>query len=321
MSEFIKTKTYNHLAVITLDRPEALNALNHQMINTLKDHLTRWKSDDSIERIFIHGKGRAFCAGGDIRDLYHNGITHIEKSIRYFRDEYHLNQLIYHYPKPYIAYLDGMTMGGGVGISLHGSHRIATPSLTFAMPETKIGFFPDIGSRYHLTRLMPGIGLYLALSSHSLTAEQTMKLGITTHIAQGNRAEAIIESLSKKSCIHEALNAFQIKLPEKPELDPTLLRCYENDSLNEIYMALKKVDPEQAQELSLKSLFSLQTTFKSYQEAINQSFDDVIEQDLEIAKSCLAHPDFYEGIRALLIDKDKKPLWEKQLNSSLLSSL
>jgi enoyl-CoA hydratase/carnithine racemase len=314
MSEFIKTNFYNQVAVITLDRPEALNALNHDMILTLKERLTRFKKDDSIQCVFIHGNGRAFCAGGDIRDLYYHGINNIEKSMRYFRDEYRLNQLIYHYPKPYIAYLDGITMGGGVGISLHGSHRIATPHFSFAMPETKIGFFPDIGSRYHLTRLRDSIGLYLALSSHSLTAGQAKKLGLSTHLTESNQAKSIIEALAKHTCINDALKLFEIEIPEEPELSSDLLRCYEHDSLVDIYDALKKVDPNLAKDLSQKSLFSLEITFQSYQDAIGQGFDDIIEEELEITHLCLAHPDFYEGVRALLIDKDKNPRWKKRLN-------
>lgn len=320
MSEFIKTNIVGKVAVIYLDRPKALNALNHEMINTLKDYLNTWKEDDSIELVFIHGNGRAFCAGGDIRSLYENGRDDIEASVQYFRDEYSLNQLIHHYPKPYVSYLDGITMGGGVGISLHGSHRIATPNFLFAMPETKIGFFPDIGARFNLTRLKHYFGLYLALSANSIATETALKLGIATYCCKEDKADDIINKLAASGTIDDALQPFQTTCKTEVNVDTEILACYQHDSIESIATALQELGTESSlklyNDMQNKSYFSLQGTFQSYQDAIGLDFDQVIEEDLEIAKQFLSHPDFYEGVRAMLIDKDKNPAWVEALLSS-----
>ncbi len=319
MSEFIKTDVVGKVAVIYLDRPGALNALNHDMINTLKDQLNAWKENNAIQMVFIHGNGRAFCAGGDIRSLFENGIDNIEKSVQYFRDEYSLNQLIHHYPKPYISYLDGITMGGGVGISLHGSHRIATPNFLFAMPETKIGFFPDIGARYELTQLPHYFGLYLALSANTIQAGSALELGIATHCCQENKADDIIQALASSDSVETTLLAFKTTCQPEDSVDSALLACYQHDSIEDIATALQKLGTEDSlklyQDMQNKSYLSLEGTFQSYQDAIGLDFDQIIEEDLEIAKQFLSGSAFYEGIRAMVIDKDKKPTWKKTLLS------
>jgi enoyl-CoA hydratase/carnithine racemase len=305
MTDHIQTRSEGTVGIITLNRPDALNALSHDMTNTIKDQLRAWHDDDSIACVFVYGEGRAFCAGGDIRSIYRNGTDNIDTSIQFFRDEYQLNQLIYHYPKPYIAYLDGITMGGGVGISWHGSHRIVTENFSFAMPEVNISFFPDVGVRYHLARLPRSLGLYLALSGRSITADDALATGIATHTAQAGQADALIQQLAQGKELNTvtASSAF----------DHALLACYQHDSLTGIYEALTDSHPALAAEMADRSLFSLQHTFNAYQNAHNQEFDEIIRDDLEIAKQFLQHPDFYEGIRAALVDKDKKPVWVKTL--------
>jgi enoyl-CoA hydratase len=319
MSHFIETRIipgkHGNVAVIYLNRPEALNALNHAMMCELKTHLTTWKDDPSIKLVFIHGKGRAFCAGGDIRELYNNGINNTTPSIEYFRNEYSLNQLIFHYPKPYISYLDGITMGGGAGISLHGSHQIATPNFVFAMPETNIGFFPDVGLRYHLARLPRHIGLYLALSGNSLDLASAAALSIVTHTSKADQAEKIITALASTDSIDSCLQKFQINHPKEIKLKKRLLDCYQHQSLDKIAQALQALNTTESltllDDLTSKSLFSLQTTLQSYQDATDQDFDTIIKEDLSIATRCLNQADFYEGIRAMLVDKDKLPVWKK----------
>lgn len=303
MSDFIKIHTEGSVGVITLNRPEALNALNHEMTNTIQAQLCLWREDDRIHCVFVHGKGRAFCAGGDVRAIHANRRNSIDKLIAFFRDEYKLNQLIYHYPKPYIAYLDGITMGGGVGISWHGSHRIVTNNFSFAMPEVNIGFFPDAGVRYHLARLPNHIGLYLALSGRCIHADDALAMGIATHFAKPNEAAVLIQQLAAGEPLQTKKGILT--------LDANLLACYEHDSLQGIHAALATSYPKLATELADRSLFSLQETLRAYHDARALPFDAVIHDDLEIARRCLQQGDFYEGIRAALVDKDKKPAWQR----------
>src|ERR1700733_14044983 len=152
------------IGIITLNRPTVLNSLNHVMINAMFQQLTAWEKDLTIKVVVILGAGdRAFCAGGDLRFTYELYQQKSDQIALFFKNEYRLNSLIYHYKKPYIAFLDGITMGGGVGVSIHGSHRIATERLLFAMPETGIGLFPDVGGTYFLPRLYGKMGYYLGL--------------------------------------------------------------------------------------------------------------------------------------------------------------
>lgn len=308
----IKTRIEGKVGVITLNRPEALNALTHSMIQTLQKQLHLFAKNPLISCVFVHGEGRAFCAGGDIRLLYQNGIHRTEPSVQFFKDEYALTHFIYHYPKPYITYLDGITLGGGVGISLHGSHRIATPRFSWGMPEVNIGFFPDVGVRYHLARLPHALGLYLALSGKSILAHDALACGLATHYADSSQTESLIEKLARASSVDAALNSIN---PPTLQVDQALLACYQHDSLLGIYTALTKTAPTLAQELASRSLFSVQTILGSYEKAKIQTFDTVIKEDLRIAKRFLQHPDFYEGIRAALIDKDQCPQWKPTIPS------
>src|SRR3990167_4221018 len=171
-----------NIGLVTLNRPKALNALTHSMILSLDKQLTLWEEQENIKAIVITAvEGRAFCAGGDIRFTYEKWDYNDGSLPLYFRDEYRLNRRIFHYSKPYIALLDGITMGGGVGISIHGSHRVATENLVFAMPETGIGFFPDVGGTYFLPRLPDKFGYYLGITGARIDCYDCCALGLTQH--------------------------------------------------------------------------------------------------------------------------------------------
>src|SRR3990167_8756250 len=162
----------NNLAKITLNRPKALNALSHPMFEQLHEHLTKWQQDNSIKAVLVRSNcEKAFCAGGDIRGIYENKHLTADEISQYFRLEYSVNQLIAHFTKPYIALTHGITMGGGIGISLHGSHCVSADNLRWAMPETMIGFFPDVGATYYLSRLPHNVGTYLALTGNGIDAQ------------------------------------------------------------------------------------------------------------------------------------------------------
>ncbi len=185
-----------HAGVITLNRPEALNAVTHSMIKQLQAKLLEWEHDPAISCVIIKATaGRAFSAGGDIRDLYQRGMAG-ESHLQFFWDEYRLNAYIKAYPKPYIALIDGIVMGGGVGISFHGRYRVAGDNISFAMPEVGIGFFPDVGGSYFLPRLPGKVGLYLALTGNRIKKVDCLWSGLASHSC----ASADLESLEAALC-------------------------------------------------------------------------------------------------------------------------
>src|SRR4051794_32811722 len=193
--------------LVTLNRPQALNALTHAMVLELSRALDAWADDPAVTRIVVTGAGeRAFCAGGDIRHLYDLGKAgRHEEALRFWRDEYPLNVRIKRYPKPYVALIDGIVMGGGVGISLHGSHRVAGDRYQFAMPEVGIGFFPDVGATYALPRLPGATGTYLALTGERVRAADALALGLATHAVPSAGLGALREALCAGEPVEEAL--------------------------------------------------------------------------------------------------------------------
>src|SRR3990167_2553754 len=184
-----------NLGVITLNRPKALNALNHNMLLAMHEALQRWADDREIKAVVVRAApGRAFCAGGDLRWVYERHLAN-ESYLQFFKDEYQLNSAIYHYPKPYIAFLDGITMGGGAGISINGSHCVATEQLLFAMPETGIGFFPDVGGTYFLSHLPGKLGWYLGLTGARIGCDDCVAAGLVQHKVQEAAWPAVVDQL------------------------------------------------------------------------------------------------------------------------------
>ena len=180
----IKSERRGALGLLTLARPQALNALTHGMVSSLAASLAEWAADDGIRAVAIRGEGRAFCAGGDIRAVQRAVAAGSDEGAALLRDEYRMNALIGAYPKPYVALIHGICMGGGAGVSVHGSHRLADYSLGFAMPETAIGFVPDIGSSHFLSRAPGGIGMYLGLTAERIGLGDAVEAGFVTHAGQ-----------------------------------------------------------------------------------------------------------------------------------------
>src|SRR5918993_2530328 len=196
--------------LVTLNRPQALNAITHGMVLELRRALDAWAADPEVTRVVVTAAGeRAFCAGGDVRHLYDLGQTkRYEEALRFWRDEYALNIRIKRYPKPYISLIDGIVMGGGVGVSLHGSHRVAGERYQFAMPEVGIGFFPDVGATYALPRLPGESGTYLALTGERVRAADALALGLATHAGPSAGLGPLLEALVAGDPVEEALAAF-----------------------------------------------------------------------------------------------------------------
>jgi enoyl-CoA hydratase len=324
LSSEVKIEQQGHLGVLTLDRPQALNALTLSMVMQLKQQLVYWQDDTSIHAVVIRASaGKAFCAGGDVRWLYEMGQSNANEQMRFFEEEYRLNQLIHHYPKPYIALMDGITMGGGVGVSLHGSHPVAGHNFVFAMPETSIGFFPDIGASYLLTRCPGAIGHYLGLTGNRLNAVEAKAFGLVKYLVDGSQFESIVElliqtdlstnpSMAVDSCL--AQFAQSVNMSATDLLQSKVNVCFSCGDVASIFNALAQYNDDWHREvihtLSQKSPLSLCVTLKQLHKAAQLEFDQCLQMDTQLVKHFMNGHDFYEGVRALLIDKDKAPKWQ-----------
>lgn len=304
--------------IIRLTRTRALNALSHEMINAIYKALKHWENDDKVRCIIVEGEGRAFCAGGDVVAVYKAQQEKSPIAHEYFRDEYRLNLLISEYKKPYISFWDGIVMGGGAGISVHGSHRVTTEKCMFAMPETGIGLFPDVGGSYFLSRLPDNLGLYMGLTGSRLGWGDCLKSGLATHaIASHNINEA------KKKLIDTGDAAYALTQDEHPVAEMSLSQlelireCFNGSSLNDILRNLEQKQvggdefaDEILQILASRSPSSLMVTFRQLQLGKNMPMPEVMRMEYGIARHMLQKHDFMEGIRAALIDKGDTPQWQ-----------
>lgn len=313
-----------HIGVITLNRPEILNCINQSMVQAMHKQLQSWASVNTIKAVVIRAvAGRAFCAGGDLRFNYDRWLANDPALAHFFRDEYQLNRFIFHFPKPYIAFLDGITMGGGVGISIHGSHRIATDRFLFAMPETGIGFFPDVGGTYFLPRLPGRIGFYLGLTGARIKIDDSVALGITQQKVSHEALPEILVALSQqrfgdnaKETVTQVINEFKKPIQNASIIEQQKLidECFIADTMEEILERLEKFDSKIAKEtiaqLNTKSPTSLKITLKALQEGMQLDFDACMRQEFRLTCRFLQGHDFTEGIRAVIIDKDQMPKWK-----------
>ncbi|KAF2894169.1 hypothetical protein ILUMI_12002 [Ignelater luminosus] len=304
--------------VITLNRPKALNALNFSMVNKLIPKLKQWEKEKSL--VIIKGTGeKAFCAGGDVRAVVEAGLRGDRLGHDFFRNEYTLNGLIGTYSKPYIALIDGIVMGGGVGLSVHGHYRVATERTLFAMPETAIGLFPDVGGSYFLPRLGGKLGCYLALTGHRLKGADVLKAGVATHYCQSSKLNDLEKALyecSNEQSINETLRKFSTRDETEFCLAPyieQINKCFSATTIEGIFEALQKDGSEWAQKtlktLSKMSPTSLKVTLKELNLGSKLNLQECLQMEYRLAVNCLSNKDFYEGVRALLIDKDQKPAW------------
>ncbi len=300
---------------ITLNRPQALHALNEEMCLAMDAALKAWATDPEIELVVVdHAKDtRGFCAGGDIRMLAESGAADGSAAQAFFRAEYRLNTRIKNFPKPYVAFMDGVTMGGGVGISVHGSHRVATERTLFAMPETGIGLFPDVGGGWFLPRLGPPLGMWLALTGERLKGGDVCSAGIATNFCESKVVEAVKASACEGELgLLEAMDWDESAAFEK-HLD-TMQRTFWKPSVEEIFAALA----DETDEWSAKQLATLKTksprTLKIAHRQLSlglqmQSFEDNMRMEYRIGSRQVHSHDFQEGVRAVIVDKDNAPKW------------
>ncbi|MEV6685672.1 enoyl-CoA hydratase/isomerase family protein [Streptomyces sp. NPDC051130] len=301
---------------LVLNRPKALNALSHPMVLRIAQALTAWRDDPAVECVVVSGAGeRGLCAGGDIRAIHEDARTGGTASADFWRDEYRLNALIARYPKPYVALMDGIVMGGGVGISAHGDVRVVTERSRVAMPETGIGFVPDVGGT-HLLSLAPGeLGTHLALTGAPVGAADALLCGLADHFVPSGRLGALVADLARTP-VHEAVAAHAGLAPagELASHREWIDDCYAADTVEEIVARLLRSGVPAAKEaavtLAAKSPTALKVTLAALRRARHLGpLERVLEQEYRVSCAALASPDLVEGIRAQVIDKDRNPRW------------
>lgn len=321
--------TGGNVGVITLNRPKVLNALTLDMCQAMEEKLAEWEQSDEIKAVVICGEGeRSFCAGGDIRFVYQQGRSGIKKSRRFFWHEYRLNRRIFRFSKPYIALMHGITMGGGAGISVHGTHRVAAEDFVFAMPETGIGFFPDVGGSYILPRCTGKIGVYMALSGDRLNIADAIYSGIVDHLVPKKNFEPLIYAIADSRFqsenvnmqISDLINTFSLDIDGMDIAKPHLLehrteinQCFGFLTMESTMEALKHLRSAWGdaviKNLQCKSPTSLKVTLRQLHYGARMDFDDCMRMEYRIALRFLLEHDFYEGIRAAIVDKDQQPKW------------
>jgi enoyl-CoA hydratase len=307
--------------IVTLNRPKALNALTLTMVRGLRAALDAWAGDPGVSCVAVRGAGeKAFCAGGDIRKLYEAGRAgRVDDALTFWREEYELNLLIRRYPKPYLALVDGICMGGGVGVSLHGSHRVAGERYLFAMPEVGIGFFPDVGATYALPRLPDRTGVYLALTGERVRAADALDLGLATHAVPSAAMPSLLEALEAGEAPDAALARLSHD-PGPPALKPErplVARCFAGESPAAILAALDAAARDgsafaerTAATMRTKSPTSLRLAHEQMRRGAELDFAGALALEFRIVSRILEGHDFYEGVRATIIDKDGAPRWD-----------
>jgi len=309
------TRRDGRVGRILLNRPRALNALDLDMIRACAAILETWKTDPHVDAVVIEGAGdRAFCAGGDIRVLRDSQLHDRSIADQFFTEEYALNLTIATYPKPYIALIDGICMGGGIGMSVHGHYRVATEHAGFGMPETIIGFFPDIGGTFILPRLPGELGTYLGLSGLRVNGADAVHAGLATHYTPRARLPELSAALAQDGIA--ALAAFNEPLPafslaaHRAAID----HCFSAPDVPAIVARLIAEDGAWAKD-ALKALghvspSALFWTLRALRRGRDLTLQDALNAEFALTKTTMAHPDFVEGVRAMVVDKDRKPQWQ-----------
>ncbi|MEU9232449.1 enoyl-CoA hydratase/isomerase family protein [Streptomyces subrutilus] len=303
-------------AVITLNRPKALNALTHPMVRRMAEALAAWERDPAVHQVLVRGAGeRGLCAGGDIRAIHDDAKAGTTASAEFWRDEYRLNARIARYPKPYVALMDGIVMGGGVGVSAHGGVRVVTERSRVAMPETGIGFVPDVGGTWLLGRAPGRLGTHLALTGTAVGAADALLCGLADHFVPAARLPELAADLAEAP-VHEVLPRHTAAPPpgELAARRPWIDRCYAADTVEEILeRLLADGDPaakEAAETVLAKSPTALKVTLAALRRAAALgSLEEALVQEFRVSCNALASPDLVEGIRAQVVDKDRRPRW------------
>jgi enoyl-CoA hydratase len=320
MTSEVHLHTHGGVGHISLDRPKALHALTQAMCEAMSEALLGWREDAAIEAVIIdHAEGRGFCAGGDVALVRRSALEDGGAAGRaFFHAEYRLNHLLFTYPKPVVAFMDGVTMGGGVGISQPAKYRVATENTLFAMPEGSIGLFPDVGAGWYLPRLPGRIGQFLALTGARLDGAECLWARLATHYLPSERlAEAKARIIDAPGEIGAVLDDLSTTPPDARIAGNAerIDRLFASDRLEEIIAALE-ADPSEWAAKELKAVTAkcpatAKVALRQFAEGARKSdFADEMRSEYRLASRMMLRPDFAEGVRAVLIDKDNAPKWE-----------
>ncbi|WP_421076927.1 enoyl-CoA hydratase/isomerase family protein [Microbacterium sp. IO18] len=303
-----------HLGVITLNRPKAVNALTAGMAVAMLQQLTEWAEDDAVATVLVHGAGeRGLCAGGDIVAIYRDMLAGGTETAKFWQTEYPLNALIARYPKPYVAFMDGLVLGGGVGISAHGSIRVITERTRVGMPETTIGFVPDVGGTLLLSRSPGKSGTHAALTGAHLNGADALFLALADHYVPSERLPDLAVALESEDA-EAAVVRFSEKAPRSnlEEQRNWIDACYLGDDADEILDRLRATGGAAAlaaQTIEAKSPTAVKVALESLRRVKGLTIEEALAQEYRVGLRFLSGPDFLEGIRAQVVDKDRNPQW------------
>jgi enoyl-CoA hydratase len=304
------------VGLITLNRPKAINSLTHNMVTVLDRVLTHWADDPAITAVVVSGAGeRGLCAGGDLVPLYHSARAGGADARKFWFDEYRIDAKVGSYPKPYISLMDGIVMGGGVGVSAHGSIRVVTETSKIAMPEVSIGFIPDVGGTYLLARAPGLLGLHAALTGAPFSGADAIALGFADHYVPHAALEAFTAAVVGEG-VEAAVRAYEEEPPASELLAQRhwIDECYRGATAIEIVAALRGHDAGPADDaanlIETRSPVSVSVALRAIRQAAHlDTLEDVLRQEYRTTCGALRSHDFVEGIRAQIVDKDRNPKW------------
>ncbi len=315
-------KKNNRAGLLTLNRPGALNALSYEMFGELASTLADWQEDPEIYGVVLESAAdKVFCAGGDIREVHERGQQDPKLAGAFLRREYEYNWQLDLFTKPHISLINGLVLGGGVGISLYGTHRVAGPKFSLAMPETAIGFIPDIGASWFLGHLPYATGLYLALTGRSINRADAHQLGLVTHIIDEKHYPDIKQAIGEGQPVDSLLDELHNDpgKGELPRLAGWIEAVFSASTLEEIFERAKALGDKSdgwslrvLEELRAKSPTSLHLALRLWKKGRTMSLRAALQMEYGVVCNLLRQQDFYEGIRALIIDKDKSPQWNPE---------
>jgi enoyl-CoA hydratase len=315
-SEDIASRMDGSVGFVTLNRPKAINSLNQSMVSRLRAVLTAWEQDDAISAVVLSGAGeRGLCAGGDVVAIYHSARADGAEARRFWHDEYLMNGQIGRFPKKYVALMDGIVMGGGVGVGAHANTRVVTETSKVAMPEVGIGFIPDVGGAYLLSRAPGSLGLHVALTGAPFSGADAIALGFADHYVPHDKLDALRQAIAANG-VESAIAAHAVEPPasqlaaQRDWID----HCYAGDTVADIVAALRGHDAGPANDaanlIATRSPIALSVTLQAVRRAAKlDTLEDVLAQDYRVSSASLRSHDLVEGIRAQLVDKDRNPKW------------
>ncbi|CAH1398093.1 unnamed protein product [Nezara viridula] len=324
----------NKCGVITLNKPKALNSINMKMTQSINAHLKKW--EDQVSMVIIRGVGKAFCAGGDIKESVEKGPKNSQGAKEFFKLDYTNDYIIANYKHPYIAIMDGYTMGSGVGLSINGRYQVATEKTLLAMPETAIGLFPDVGASYFLPRLPGNMGMFIALTGSRLKGADCVRVGLASHYCNSENIPSLVERLiatgGNVKAIESTLSEVCTNMKELPfglaDKQQIVNKIFGLSSVEDILDALEKEgsawSTEVLETMKKMSPLSLKVTHREMTLGKTLSLKECLQMEYRLCHRALEanfSNDFYEGVRALLIDKDRNPKWNPAELKDIPSSM